>query len=306
MMDRLLAMRQFATVVETGSFSSAAKRLNMGQPAVSKAIANLEDYLGVRLLVRTTRAQHLTDSGARYFERIRLVLDEADEAEAAARAEASSLVGQLRIALPTTYGALHVIPRLGEFLAAHPGLAIDLVLDDRRIDLTQEGIDLAIRTGALDDSNLVARKLGSSPRLIVGSAAYLERYGAPADPSALAEHRMISMALPGHFSAIDFTKGAETVSVSISGALRVSAAEALRSCIIAGLGLGMITRMMLWPELRSGAVRQVLPDWGLPATDIWALFPAGRRPTARARAFADWLGGVLAPDGTLRDKVSAE
>ncbi len=129
-MDRLVAMKQFATVVETGSFSAAARRLNMGQPAVSKAIANLEEYLGVRLLTRTTRAQHLTEAGQRYYERARVVLDEADEAESAAREAATSLAGRLRLAAPPTYAALHMLPRLSEFLDKHPDLSIDLILDE--------------------------------------------------------------------------------------------------------------------------------------------------------------------------------
>jgi DNA-binding transcriptional LysR family regulator len=300
MLDRLLAMRQFATVVETGNFSAAARRLGMGQPAVSKALANLEDYLGVRLLVRTTRAQHLTDAGQRFYERIRIVLDEADEAEAAARSDAAALAGRLRLAAPPTYGALHIIPRLEEFLARYPGIAVDLVLDDRRIDLIEEGVDLAIRVGALEDSSLVARKLGSAARMIVGSSRYLDHCGAPASPEALMDHRLITYSQLEGPAAMTFTRGAETMAVMLHGGVRVSAAEGMRSCILAGLGLGIATRLMVAPELRAGTARQVLSDWTLPAIDVWAVFPAGRRPTSRARAFVDWLTGILEPDGTMR------
>lgn len=299
-MDRLFAMRQFVTVVEAGSLSAAAKRLGMGQPAVSKALANLEDYLGVRLLVRTTRAQHLTDAGQRFYERVRLVLDEADEAEMAARGGAAALAGRLRISAPATYAALHVIPRLGEFMALYPGIEVDLVLDDRRIDLIEEGADLAIRIGSLEDSSLVARRLGSSLRMVVGSADYLERHGAPASPQALHDHRMIAYAQLNGSGTSVFVRGAEEAALTLGGGLRVSASEGMRSCVLAGLGLGIATRLMFAPELRAGTVRQVLGDWSLPGIDVCAIFPEGRRPNSRTRAFMDWLSGVLAPDGTLR------
>jgi DNA-binding transcriptional LysR family regulator len=298
-MDRLVAMRQFATVVETGSFSAAAKRLNMGQPAVSKTIANLEEFLGVRLITRTTRAQVLTEAGKRYYERVRVVLDEADAAEAAARDAARSLAGRLRLAAPPTYAALHMLPRLHEFLDAHPELSIDLILDDRWIDLVEQGVDLAIRLGRPADSSLVARKLGTSQRLLVASARYLDQHGAPESPDALMSHRVLAYSQFDGPSAWSFTRGTATVSVAIQPTVRVSAADAMRSCVLSDLGIGMGSRLMFAPELADGRVRAVLPDWGLPTIDVWAMLPSGRRASQRARVFLQWLEGLIGRDGHL-------
>jgi DNA-binding transcriptional LysR family regulator len=292
-MDRLVAMRQFATVVETGSFSAAARRLNMGQPAVSKAIANLEEYLGVRLLTRTTRAQHLTEAGQRYYERARIVLDEADEAEAAAREAALSLAGRLRLAAPPTFAALHLLPRLHEFLDQNPGLTIDLVLDDRWIDLIEEGVDLAIRLGQPSDSSLVARKLMTSQRMLVAATGYLERHGEPGRPEDLLAHRIVAYSQFEGPTAWSFQQGTASISVAVQPTLRVSAAEGMRSCILSGLGIGMGSALMFTPELASGTVRPVLADWHLPPLDVWAMLPAGRKATRRARVFVDWIEATL-------------
>jgi len=292
-MDRLVAMRQFATVVETGSFSAAARRLNMGQPAVSKAIANLEEYLGVRLLTRTTRAQHLTEAGQRYYERARIVLDEADEAEAAAREAALSLAGRLRLAAPPTFAALHLLPRLHEFLDQNPGLTIDLVLDDRWIDLIEEGVDLAIRLGQPSDSSLVARKLMTSQRMLVAATGYLERHGEPGRPEDLLAHRIVAYSQFEGPTAWSFQQGTASISVAVQPTLRVSAAEGMRSCILSGLGIGMGSALMFTPELASGTVRPVLADWHRPPLDVWAMLPAGRKATRRARVFVDWIEATL-------------
>lgn len=296
-MDRLVAMRQFVTVVEAGSFSAAAARLGMGQPAVSKAIANLEEHLGVRLLARTTRAHSLTDAGRRYYERARVVLDEADEADAAARDAARSLAGRLRVAAGPTYAALHVMPRLGEFLDVHPELTLDMVLEDRRVDLVEEGIDLAIRLGRPADSSLVARKLGESRRMLVASAGYLDRHGAPEEPRTLSGHRLIDYSRFDGPEAWTFRRGGEAVAVAVEPALRVSAAEGMRGAVLAGLGIGMASKLMFAPELARGAVRQVLAGWDLPAVEVWAVLPPGRQAPRRARVFLEWLESVLGPDG---------
>ena len=160
-MDRLAAMEAFVLVVDTGSFSAAARRLNLGQPAVSKMVAQLEDRLGVKLLVRTTRGLTATEAGLNYYERARRSIEEADEAELAARGADSGLMGRLRICAAVTFARIHLMPHLPEFLARHPELEMDVVLDDRNIDLVQEGIDVALRMGRLVDSTLTARRIAS-------------------------------------------------------------------------------------------------------------------------------------------------
>ena len=178
-MDRLAAMEAFVVVVDTGSFSAAARRLNVGQPAVSKLVAQLEDRLGVKLLVRTTRGLPATEAGLNYYERARRMIEEVDEAELAARGAGSGLTGRLRICGAVTFARIHLMPHLPEFLARHPELEMEVVLDDRNIDLVQEGIDVALRMGQLSDSSLTARRIASGRHVVVGTPAYFERTGKP-------------------------------------------------------------------------------------------------------------------------------
>ena len=184
-MDRLAAMETFVCVVETGSFSAAARRLNIGQPAVSKTIAHLEKRLAVSLLLRSTRGLTPTEAGLAFFERAKRALEEADEADNAARGIASGLSGHLRISAAVTFGRLHIVPQLGPFLDQHPQLNIDLMLDDRNINLVEEGIDVALRMGALTDSGLTARKITDCRRVVLGTPAYFARYGEPNCPAEL-------------------------------------------------------------------------------------------------------------------------
>src|SRR5580658_420179 len=160
-MDRLAVMGAFVVVVGTGSFSAAARRLNVGQPAVSKLVAQLEERLGVKLLVRTTRGLTATEAGLNYYERARRSIEEADEAESAARGAGSDLTGRLRFCAAVTFARIHLMPRLPEFLTRHPELEMEVVLDDRNIDLVQEGIDVALRMGQLADSALIAQRIAS-------------------------------------------------------------------------------------------------------------------------------------------------
>ena len=178
-------------VVDTGSFSAAARRLNVGQPAVSKLVAQLEERLGVKLLVRTTRGLTATEAGLNYYERARRAIEEADEAELAARGAGSGLTGRLRICGAVTFARIHLMPRLPEFLARHPELEMEVVLDDRNIDLVQEGIDVALRMGQLSDSSLTARRIASGRHVVVGTPAYFERTGKPTAPGDLAAHQAV-------------------------------------------------------------------------------------------------------------------
>src|SRR5271155_3162400 len=174
-MNRLWEMEIFVRVVEAGSFSAAARDLNMGQPAVSKTVAGLEDRLGVRLLTRSTRKLLPTEAGVAFYERAVRAIGEANEAEAAAQGAGAGLEGRLRISAPVTFSRLHLVPKLGSFLDAHPKVQLDVVMDDRAVDLVAENIDVALRMGVLTDSALKARKLAQAERLVVASPAYLAR-----------------------------------------------------------------------------------------------------------------------------------
>ena len=287
MMDRLQAMAAFARVVEAGSFSGAARQLGVGQPAVSKTIAQLEERLQVRLLARSTHALAPTDAVLRFYERARHAIQEVDEAELEARGVGAGLSGRLRVSAATTFARLMIVPRMPEFLARHPSLDIDVVLDDRVIDLVSEGIDIALRLGILADSSAVARKIASGGRSVVATPAYLARAGTPKMPADLAHHRAVVYSQLG--DTWMFRQGDTEVSVAVRGRLRVSAAEGIRAAVLADIGVAVVSDWMFAPELASGAARRVLPEWALPPIDLWAVFPTGRLATAKARAFADFV-----------------
>lgn len=290
-MDRLQAMAAFVRVVETGSFSGAARQLGVGQPAVSKTIAQLEERLQVRLLARSTHALSPTDAGLRFYERARDAIHEVDEAELEARGAGAGLSGRLRVCAATTFARLMIVPRLPAFLARHPSVDIDVILDDRVIDLVSEGIDIALRLGALADSTAVARKIASGARSVVATPAYLARAGTPKAPADLAHHHAVVYSQLG--DAWTFRRGGAEVSVAVRGRLRVSAAEGTRAAVLADMGLAVASDWMFAPELASGVVQRVLPEWTLPPIDLWAVFPTGRLASARARAFADFVEDAL-------------
>lgn len=292
-MDRLAAMETFVRVVETGSFSAAARALSVGQPGVSKTVAQLEQRLGVRLLMRSTRGLAPTEAGHNFYAHAKRAIAEADEADTAARGAGASLTGRLRISAAVTFARLHVIPRLPRFLATHPDLTIDAILDDRVIDLIDEGVDVALRMGSLADSSLTARKLASAPRHVVGTAAYFARSGVPASPAELAEHPVVIYVPDSRGHAYTFRQGATELSVSVAGRLRVSAAEGVRAGVLAGMGVTIASAWMFSPELESGEVRAVLTDWSLPSIDLFAVYPMGRMPSAKALAFAAFVEAEL-------------
>jgi len=303
-MDRLATMEAFVLVVDTGSFSAAARRLNVGQPAVSKTIAQLEDRLGVKLLARTTRGLTATEAGLNFYERARRSIDEAEEAELSARTAGSSLTGRLRICAAVTFARIHIIPRLPEFLARHPELEMEVVLDDRNIDLVQEGIDVALRMGRLVDSTLTARRIASSSHAVLATPTYFTRSGEPAKPSDLAGHEAVIYDQRGGGSTWPFQRDGTQISITLKGRLRVTAAEGLRAAILANAGLAIVSEWMFAPEIADGTVKVVLKDWQLPRMDLWAVFAAGRTATAKARTFAEFVREVMyVPGGATSETL---
>lgn len=291
-MDRLSAMETFVHVVETGSFSAAAKRLGIGQPAVSKSIAQLEARLAVRLLLRSTRGLTPTEAGLAYFERAKRAIDETNEAEDAARGAGAGLSGNLRVSAATTFARLHVIPYLGPFLERYPAVNIEVVLNDHSLNLVEEGIDVALRMGNLVDSGLTARKIAQSHRQILATPTYFERFGEPATPADVLQHQAIIYSLGGG-ARWTFSKGDSHYPIVASGRIRVTSAEGVRAAVLNHLGLTMASTWMFAPELASGEVKAVLNDWRLPPLDLWAVFPTGRMASAKARAFVEYVEGLL-------------
>ena len=293
-MDRLAAMQTFVKVIETGSFSAAARQLRLGQPAVSKTVAQLEERLGLPLLLRSSRRLSATEAGQIFYDHAKVTIAQAEEAELAARGAGAGLTGRLRVSAGVTFARLKIVPKLGSFLARHPKLEIELILDDRNVDLVGEGIDVALRLGVLTDSALAARKIAVVGRRVVGTPAYFARAGVPEMPADLSAHEAIIYSQRGGGSAWTFAKDGAEQSVVLSGRIRSTAVEAVREAVLADLGLAVASDAMLGAELESGAVREVLADWRLPSIDVWAVFPTGRRASAKARAFASFVEQELA------------
>jgi DNA-binding transcriptional LysR family regulator len=191
------------------------------------------------------------------------------------------------VSAATTFARLMILPRMPEFLARHPSLDIDVILDDRVIDLVSEGIDIALRLGILADSTALARKIATGGRSVVATAAYLSRAGTPKTPADLAHHHAVVYSQLG--DSWVFRQGSTEVSVAVRGRLRVSAAEGIRAAVLADMGVAVVSDWMFAPELANGAVKRVLPEWALPPIDLWAVFPTGRLASAKARAFADFV-----------------
>ena len=288
-MDRLTAMETFVRVVDAGSFSGAAKLLRVGQPAVSKTVAQLEKRLGVRLLLRSSHGLKPTEAGRNFYERAKRSIEEAEEAELAARGAGAALSGRLRVSGAVAFACLHVIPRLPAFLAEHPKLDVEFVLDYRDIDLIEAGIDVALHMGELSDSSLTARKIGQRPRRVIGTPAYFKAMGVPQTPADLINHHAVVYDQQAGGTEWTFQRGAVETSIKVDGRVRLTVAEGVRQAVFSSLGLVIASEWLFEPELDSGVVRSVLDDWALPSIDLWALFPAGRQASAKARVFADFI-----------------
>ena len=292
-MDRFAAMKAFVHVVEAGSFSAAARRLNLGQPAVSKSVAQLEHRLGVKLMARSTHKLIPTEAGLSFYERARRSIEEADEADLAARGAARGLTGRLRICAAVTFARIHLIPHLPEFLARHPDLEMDIVLDDRHIDLVQEGIDVALRMGQLVDSALTVRRIASGRHAVIGTPAYFARAGEPLEPDHLHAHEAVVYAQQAGGGLWTFKRDGIERAVSVSGRLRVTAAEGVRAAVLASAGIAIASEWMFAPEIADGTVKAVLRYWELPSIDLWAVLPAGRATSTKARIFTSFFEEVM-------------
>jgi DNA-binding transcriptional LysR family regulator len=288
MNDKLLALRLFVRVARTGSFSAAARELDLSQPSVSRIIAALEDDVGGALVTRTTRAVTLTDVGSGYLTRVEAILASLDEADHEARGS-RELRGSLRVAMPASFGVREIVPVLPGFLAAHPSLNVSLLMSDQRHDTVKEGVDVALRLGELADSTATARVIGRTHRLVAASPAYLKARGTPDIPADLATHAAIVGPAGTSTGTWSFQKDGQTVSVRISSRFAVSVNEAAVAAAVAGIG---VVTTALWgcrAELANGSLVRLLADWHLDEVEVHGMFTPGRRPKPSARAFVDSL-----------------
>ena len=288
-MDTLAAMRTFVAIVDSGSLTAAAETMDRSQPAVVRSLAALEAHLGTRLLQRTTRRMSLTPEGTDYLERCRQILWDVDEAERAVSQDETELKGLVRITAPVQFGQLHVAPLLSRFLADHPLITADLLLVDRNVDLVDEGIDLALRIGALPDSGLIALPVGEVKRVVCASASLLERVSMPAAPQELASLPCVRVENLARSGTWVFRDGFADVGVKVSGPLSCNQIAAAISACVDGTGFGQFLSYQVQDQLRIGTLKRVLQKFEVPALPVNVIYPGGRFATARQRALARFL-----------------
>ena len=292
-MDNISEMEVFVRVVQSESFSAAARALNLSPSAVSKQVGRLEDRLGARLLNRTTRQLSLTEVGAAFYARAERIIADVTEAEQAVSHLEGSARGTLKINAPTAFGRLHIAPLLHDFLETYPEVRIDMALSDRFVDVVEEGLDLAIRIGELSDSSLIARKLSPNRRLAVASPAYIKKHGAPKTPTELANHNCLvyTYRAQRHDWPFEGPEGLETIRVA--GNLETNSPEILKVNIVNGVGIGLLPLWLIGDDLRAGRLQQIMPGYHAPDSAIYALYPHSRHLSPKVRSFVDYLAGNL-------------
>lgn len=283
-MDRWQAMRIFVKVAETGSFAETARLMQMSPPAVTRTIAALEDMIGARLFVRTTRSVRVTEAGARYVADCRRILADIAEAEAAAAGSYATPAGVLTVTASVMFGRLYVLPVMTEYLDTYPTMTGRTLFVDRPVNIVEEGIDVAIRIGHLPDSGLAAIRVGSVRRVVCGSPAYLERHGVPATPADLKGHRVA--AATSAWASPEW-RFAGDQRVTIDAALQCNTNEAAIATAKADWGLTRVLHYQIGPALVSGELQIVLGDFEEPPLPIHVLHPEGRHAPAKVRAFVD-------------------
>lgn len=289
-MDRFENMENFIRVVEAGSISGAADRQGVAKSAVSRRLKELEGHLGVELFHRTTRQMNLTETGRSFYQQAQRILQDVHEAELATSQAHGVLNGRLKVALPLSFGLMHLGPAIRDFLQQHPQIEFDLDFNDRQVDIIEEGFDLAVRIAKLPDSSFIARRLASIKSVMCASPAYLERRGMPRTPSQLVEHQCLVYNLLKDFEHWHL-QGADgrTIKTKIHPALKAGNGEFLRDAAVAGLGIVLIPAFIAYKEISAGSLQPLLCDYTVPPIEAYAVYPHTRHLSQRVRAFVDFL-----------------
>ena len=287
-------MAIFAHVVEAGSFTGAAKNLRLPKSTVSRKITQLEERLGVRLIQRTTRSLRLTDTGTAYYNHCARILSEIEEANIAVTQMQSTPTGTLRITAPVLFGSTVLSGLVAEFMEQHPQISIDLVLSDQRLDLVQDGIDIAFRIGQLEDSSLIGRYLGDVRGMLCASPEYLRRNPAPSHPDQLPNHSLITASqwLQWHMTG----PANQEVNFQVKPRLQVNDFASLYALTLAGAGISPLPMLIAAPAVRAGNLVPVLTDWPFDASPIHALYPSNRHLSAKVRSFVDFVIESIRPN----------
>lgn len=300
-MDQLSALKAFCRVVEAGSFSAAAAELNVSHTVMSKQVRQLENLLGVQLLNRTTRRLALTEAGHTYYEHSRRVLDELQQADLAVTHHQATPRGTLRINAPMAFGTLDMAQWLPRFMARYPELKIDLVCNDRFVDLIDEGFDVALRLAReMPDSTLMAKRLATATTMLVASPSYLKQRGTPTTPQDLLQHNCLTYTLvqkPNEWTFV--TPDGDRTSVTVSGSLQSNTGIVLRSAALADAGIATTASFIVHEDLARGTLAPVLPGYTMRARELYAVYPQNRHLSPKVRAFIDFAAEVYRrPDWT--------
>jgi DNA-binding transcriptional LysR family regulator len=297
-MDRLEAMRIFLTVAERSGFAEAARQLHLSPPSVTRAIAGLEERLGISLFQRSTRHVRLTQAGQRFLMDARRILADLDEAEASAAGDHGAPRGELSITASQMFGRIHVAPLVQDFLELHPQVSARLLLLDRVANLIDEGFDLAVRIAHLQDSSLRAIRVGHVRRVVVASPGYLERHGMPRHPGDLARHRAVMFSAG---MAVDDWVFRDNIRVAPPARFAVNSSEVAIGAAIAGQGVTRVLSYMVAPALAAGTLKIVLQDYELPPVPVQLVHAEGRRASAQLRAFIDFAVERLRTEPVLQN-----
>ncbi len=297
-MDRLTEMEAFANVVDQGGFTDAAKKMGISKSAVSKHVSSLEARLGARLLNRTTRRVSPTEIGLAYYDRARRVLNDAGEADALVTSMQSAPSGLLRISVATDFGVNHVSPILGDFLTDFPDITVNMVLNNRYVELISEGFDMALRIGDLEDSSLRARKLAETNKRLIASPAYLQKFGRPQKIDDLNEHKLLHYSSQSSGAVWKLTSPTgEKRQVRTSGWLSVNDGQSLLNAAISGLGIAFLPSYLYHQAMAKGQVEDAMPNLPVEKQGIYAVYPPGRFTQPKVRAFIDFLAHAFADKG---------
>ncbi|MDR7379600.1 DNA-binding transcriptional LysR family regulator [Rhodoferax ferrireducens] len=288
MSDKLRSMQVFVVAASADSFAAAGQQLELSAVMVGKHVRALETQLGARLIERSTRKQALTDIGASYLERCREALASVEAADQVAESLRAAPQGSLRISAPVAYGVHCLTPVLSAYAATFPQVQIDLVLNDRVVDMAEEGIDIALRAGTLADTALVARALCATQVWAAASPGYLQQRGVPAHPTDLAQHNCLAFAAWGSQPRWRFSRGDESFTAPVVGGFTSNNGQALLGAAIGGLGVVVQADYVLRAAVANGQLTRLLPDWQLPERAMHIVRRAERRPSAKVRSFIDF------------------
>ncbi|MBU2867333.1 LysR family transcriptional regulator [Pacificibacter marinus] len=295
-MDKLSVMNAFRRIVERGSFARAAEDLGVSPALLSREIKLLEESLSTVLLTRTTRSMSLTDAGQLFYDEALGILDAVSQIEARIRDGAGAIRGHLKVNASSSFGQTVIAPILPRFFDAYPDLRLTLSMDDRVIDMVEGGFDVSIRiSSALSDSALVARKLGTMRQQVFAAPSYLDSVGAPETPQDVANHRIIGFLIADHLTTWALHGPSETVSVDLDPPVRVGNSLVLRDLLVAGQGIGTLPDFVSRDAVARGELVRVLPDWELPAPEIYAVTASRLGMDAKVTAFLDHLCVALRP-----------